>query len=213
MQTNLPFIRLFLVDDHALVRMGLAVLLEMEPDFKVVGEAGDGRQAIEMFGRLKPDVTLVDVRMPLMNGIEIVEQLIKKWPEARIVMLTTSEMEDEIERAIEAGACGYLLKKITREELVSAVRQVHAGEACIPDIIAKQLAANHLAPRLSRREREVLSMLPRGLTNPDIAQALGISLSTTKTHLRTIFSKLDVMDRSEAVTVAVQRGILHLTGE
>jgi DNA-binding NarL/FixJ family response regulator len=213
MQPKVPLIRLFLVDDHALVRMGLKVLLEMEPDFKVVGEAGDGQQAIDLFQRLKPDVTLLDVRMPTMSGIETVKQLIKKWPEARIIMLTTSEMEDEIERALEAGACGYLLKKITRDELVSAVRQVHGGEACIPEMIARQLAANHLAPRLSQREREVLSMLPRGLTNPDIAQALGISLNTAKTHLRTIFSKLDVADRSEAVTVAVQRGILHLDGE
>ena len=213
MQIQLPLIRLFLVDDHALVRMGLSVLLEMEPDFKVVGEAGDGFQAIELFERLKPDVTLLDVRMPNMNGIEAARELTKRWPEARIVMLTTSEMDDEIERAIEAGACGYLLKKITREELVSAVRQVHAGEACIPAVIAKQLAANRLAPRLSVREREVLAMLPRGLTNPDIAKALGITLSTAKTHLRTIFSKLDVVDRSEAVTVAVQRGILHLDGE
>ncbi|HEX4120897.1 MAG TPA: response regulator transcription factor [Verrucomicrobiae bacterium] len=210
MQTEPPGISLLLVDDHALVRMGLAVLLEMEPDFKVVGEAGDGAQALELFARLNPDVTLLDVRMPHMDGIETLKQLIQKWPEARVVMLTTSDLEDEIDRAIRAGACGYLLKKVTREELVKAVRQVHSGEACIPDEVAKQLAANRNAPRLSEREREVLAMLPRGLTNPDIAKALGISLNTTKTHLRTIFSKLDVVDRSEAINVAVQRGILHL---
>lgn len=210
MQTKPAGISLLLVDDHALVRMGLAVLLEMEPDFKVVGEADDGVQALELFARLNPDVTLLDVRMPHMDGIETLKQLIQKWPEARVVMLTTSDLEDEIDRAIRAGACGYLLKKVTRDELVRAVRQVHDGEACIPDEVAKQLAANRDAPRLSEREREVLAMLPRGLTNPDIAKALGISLNTTKTHLRTIFSKLDVVDRSEAINVAVQRGILHL---
>jgi len=135
-------ISLLLVDDHALVRMGLTALLEMEPDFRVVGEAGDGSQAMELFARFNPDVTLLDVRMPHMDGIETLKQLIQKWPEARIVMLTTSDLEDEIERAVTAGACGYLLKKITREELVKAVRQVHAGEACIPAEVAKQLAAN-----------------------------------------------------------------------
>ncbi len=213
MPTHLPLIRILLVDDHALVRLGLAVLLRMEPDFQVVGEAESGKQALDLFARLQPDVTLLDVRMPQMSGIETARQLILKWPEARIIMLTTSELEDDIDQAIETGACGYLLKKITREELVSAVRQVHAGEACIPEVVAKQLAANRLAPRLSVREREVLAMLPRGLTNPDIATALGISLSTAKTHLRAIFSKLDVADRSEAINVAVQRGILHLNQE
>lgn len=210
MPTALNAIRLMLVDDHALVRMGLIALLETERDFRVVAEADDGFQALELFAQLKPDVTLMDIRMPRMDGIETLKQLLARWPEARVIMLTTSDLDDDIERAVEAGASGYLLKKITRDELVSAIRQVQGGDICIPKVVAQRLAANKMAPRLSEREREVLAMLPRGLTNPDIAKALGISLSTAKTHLRTIFSKLDVADRSEAITVAAQRGILRL---
>ena len=199
-----------LVDDHALVRMGMVALLETDRNLRVVAEADDGVQALQLFAQHRPDVTLLDIRMPRLNGIETLRQILAKWPEARIIMLTTSDLDDDIERSIEAGACGYLLKKITRDELIGAIRQVHAGEACIPEVVAQRLAANRLAPHLSERERQVLALLPKGLTNPDIARVLSISLSTTKTHLRTIFSKLDVMDRAEAVTAALQRGILHL---
>ena len=131
-------------------------------------------------------------------------------PDARIIMLTTSELEDEIERAVELGACGYLLKKITGDELARAIRLVHSGEICLPAEVTRRLAANRLAPRLSEREREVLALLPRGLTNPEIAHALGITLNTAKTHLHTIFSKLDVANRAEAVSAALQRGLLQL---
>ena len=199
-----------LVDDHALVRMGMVALLETDRNLRVVAEADDGVQALQLFAQHRPDVTLLDIRMPRLNGIETLRQILAKWPEARIIMLTTSDLDDDIERSIEAGACGYLLKKITRDELIGAIRQVHAGEACIPEVVAQRLAANRLASHLSERERQVLALLPKGLTNPDIARVLSISLSTTKTHLRTIFSKLDVMDRAEAVTAALQRGILHL---
>ena len=199
-----------LVDDHALVRMGFVALLETQADIRVLAETGDGAEAIKLYERHHPDVVLLDLRMPGMDGIETLKRLLAKWPNARVVMLTTSDLEDEINRAIECGASGYLLKKITRDELIDAVRLVHSGEACIPQAVAKQLATSRHNPRLSEREREVLAMLPRGLTNPDISTALGISLSTTKTHLRTIFYKLDVADRSEAVTVAMQRGIIQL---
>jgi signal transduction histidine kinase/FixJ family two-component response regulator len=136
-------------------------------------------------------VTLLDIRMPQLNGSKILAQ----WPEARVIMLTTSDLDEDIEQAVGAGAYGYLLKKITRDQLVQAIRQVHAGRICFPEAVAQRLAANRLAPRLSEREREVLALLPKGLTNPDIARVLGISMSTTKTHLRSIFSKLDVMVR------------------
>jgi two-component system, NarL family, response regulator len=199
-----------LVDDHALVRMGLVALLQTEAGFQVVAEADTGRQALELYASHSPDVTLLDIRMPHMDGIETLQQILARWPEARVIMLTTSDLDDDIERAVAAGASGYLLKKITRSELVSGIRQVHGGEVCIPEVVARRLVANRLAPRLSDREREVLALLPRGLTNPDIARALGISLNTAKTHLRTIFSKLGVADRSEAITVAAQRGILRL---
>jgi DNA-binding NarL/FixJ family response regulator len=203
-------IRLMLVDDHALVRMGMVALLETDPGFRVVAEADDGVAALELFARHRPDVTLLDIRMPRLGGVDALQQLVARWPEARVIMLTTSDLDDDIERAIAAGASGYLLKKITRDELFAAIRHVHGGGAYIPELVARQLAANRLAPRLSDREREVLAMLPRGLTNPDIGKALGISLGTVKTHLRTIFAKLDVADRSEAITIAAQRGILRL---
>lgn len=205
-----PTIRLMLVDDHALVRMGLKALLEIEPDFVVVAEADDGVAALEQYAIQQPDVTLLDIRMPRMDGLQTLERLLVRRPDARIIMLTTSELEDEIERAVELGACGYLLKKITGDELARAIRLVHSGEICLPAEVTRRLAANRLAPRLSEREREVLALLPRGLTNPEIAHALGITLNTAKTHLHTIFSKLDVANRAEAVSAALQRGLLQL---
>ena len=207
---KLPTIRLMLVDDHALVRMGLKALLEIEPDFVVVAEADDGVAALEQYAIQQPDVTLLDIRMPRMDGLQTLERLLVRRPDARIIMLTTSELEDEIERAVELGACGYLLKKITGDELARAIRLVHSGEICLPAEVTRRLAANRLAPRLSEREREVLALLPRGLTNPEIAHALGITLNTAKTHLHTIFSKLDVANRAEAVSAALQRGLLQL---
>jgi len=203
-------IRLMLVDDHALVRMGLKALLEIEPDFVVVAEADDGVAALEQYAIQQPDVTLLDVRMPRMDGLQTLERLLAQRPDARIIMLTTSDMDDEIARAVELGACGYLLKKITGDELARAIRLVHSGEICLPVEVTRRLAANRLAPRLSEREREVLALLPRGLTNPEIAHALGITLNTAKTHLHTIFSKLNVESRAEAVSAALQRGLLHL---
>lgn len=205
-----PKIRLMLVDDHALVRMGLKALLEVESDFEVVAEADDGVAALELFARSLPDITLLDIRMPRMDGLEALGKLLARSPNARTIMLTTSDLDEEIERAIELGACGYLLKKITRDELVRAIRLVQDGGICMPAEVTRSLAANRLAPRLSEREREVLALLPRGLTNPEIAKALGITINTAKTHLHTIFSKLDVAGRAEAVSAAVQRGLLHL---
>lgn len=210
MHKDKKVIRLLLIDDHTIVRMGLSALLALEPDFHVVGEAGSGPQAIDLFAKLNPDITLLDIRMPHMDGIQVLGHLTKQWPKARIIMLSTSNTTDEICRAFENGACGYLLKQVGRNELVHAVRQVHAGEEYIPDMINKELAVSGKAPKLSPREREILTMLPRGLTNQDIATALGIGFGTVKAHLRAIFAKLDVADRSEAVSIAVQRGILHL---
>lgn len=197
-----------LVDDHALVRLGLKALLEVEPDFEVVAEADDGVAALEQYAKLQPDVTLLDVRMPRMDGLEALRQILLRWPDARVIMLTTSDMDDDIGCAIELGACGYLLKNITRDELIRAVRQVLSGDICLPEAVVARLKASRDAPKLSTRERQVLSLLPKGLTNPEIASALGITLNTAKTHLHTIFSKLDVKGRAEAVTAAIKRGIL-----
>ena len=199
-----------LVDDHAVVRIGLVVMLELDRGFKVVAQANDGIEALELFARQLPDVTLLDIRMPQLNGVETLRRILAKWPEARVIMLTTSDLDDDITQAIDAGARGYVLKRSSRDELIQAIRQVHGGETCIPEPLARRLAANRLTPQLTEREREVLALLPKGLTNTDIARVLGISMGTAKNHVQAIFKKLDVMDRSEAVTAALQRGILKL---
>jgi DNA-binding NarL/FixJ family response regulator len=203
-------IRLLLVDDHAMVRMGLAAMLQAEPDLKVVGEAADAAQALARERELRPDVTLMDVRLPGGSGIEALRRIKAERAAARVLMLTTFHTEEEIHAAIEAGACGYLLKTITREELARAIRQVHAGETCMPTEVAAQLAERRSSPDLTPREREVLAMMVKGLTNRDIGRVLNCSENTTKTHLKHIFFKLNVADRAEATATAIQRGLVFL---
>ncbi|MEI8287939.1 MAG: response regulator transcription factor [Verrucomicrobiota bacterium] len=203
-------IRIMLVDDHVLLRMGLAGMLQLDDAFTVVAEADNGPEALKLFAQHQPDVTLLDIRMPGQSGVETLRQILAKWPAARVIMLTTSELGDDIAQAVKAGACGYLSKKITRDELIGAIQKVHAGETFIPKDISRRLASHQSSPQLSDREREVLVLLPKGLSNPEIAQRLGISSFTVKNHLHTIFKKLQVEDRAEAVTAARQRGILKL---
>lgn len=203
-------IRILLVDDHSVVRMGLAAVLSLEDDLTVVAEAEDGAQAIDKFRAERPDVVLMDVRMPMMGGLEALKLLMAQWPAARVMMLTTSELDEDIQRAIEAGAAGYLQKSVKREELVRAIHQVHRGGNYIPESTAVRL--NQLAKRkhLSHREAEVLDGMRRGLSNRDIAVALSISEHTVKAHVKAILQKLESADRAEAVARGFEQGLLRV---
>ena len=203
-------IRIVIADDHFLVRMGLIALVNMEPDMEVVGEAGDGTQALEIFEKLKPDLALMDLRMPGKDGIQATLEIRNKFPDARILMLTTYDGDEDIHKALQAGAQGYVLKNSTRETLIPALRTVAAGQRWIPKDIASRLASRKTFEELTPREIEVLQKLARGLANKEIADTLGISEHTVKGHLKNILAKLRVADRTEAVTTAILRGIIHL---
>lgn len=205
-----PEIRILIVDDHYVVRMGLIALVETEPDLRVVGEAADGVQAVEQFRKLKPDLTLMDLRMPLLDGITATREIRSQFPEARILMLTTYDGDEDIHKALSAGARGYLLKNSTRESLIPALRAVAQGQSWIPQEVASRLAARKSFEALTPREVEVLEQLAKGLANKEIADVLRISEHTVKDHLKNILGKLRVADRTEAVTAALQRGIIHL---
>jgi DNA-binding NarL/FixJ family response regulator len=203
-------IKIMIVEDHAVVRQGLAALLAITPDFTVVAQAADGRQAIEQFRRHQPDVTLMDLRLPQMNGVEAISRIRIDFPQARIIVLTTFDGDEDIYRALQAGARGYLLKGMTGEELVEAIRSVHAGKSRIPSPVAERLAERMSAPSLTGRETEVLELIVGGNSNKEIASALAISEATVKTHINSLLSKLGVTDRTQAATTALQRGIVHL---
>ncbi len=203
-------IRILIADDHYVVRMGLTALVETEPDLQVVGEAADGRQAIELFKRLEPDLVLMDLRRPVTDGITATQRIREQYPNARILMLTTYDGDEDIHKALSAGASGYLLKNSTRESLIPALRAVAAGQRWIPQEVANRLATRKMFEELTPRELEVLQQLATGMANKQIADTLNITEHTVKGYLKTIMGKLHVADRTEAVTAALQRGILHL---
>jgi DNA-binding NarL/FixJ family response regulator len=214
-------IRLMLVDDHTVVRDGLSAMLSRQDDFQVVGQATNGLEAVEKFRELKPDVVLMDLRMPQLDGVEAMRRIRAENSDARFIVLTTFDTDEYIFDAIEAGAKGYLLKDASRDELFLAVRAVHRGESLIePGVAARvldrlaQLSRHQAQPDpsdlLSEREVEVLQLMARGSANKQIAAALSISESTVKTHVANIFQKLDVNHRTEAVTQALQKGIIKL---
>ena len=205
-----PKIRIVIADDHFLVRMGLVALVNMEPDMVVVGEAADGAQAVAVFEKLKPELTLMDVRMPNKDGIQAAAEIRSKFPEARILMLTTYDGDEDIHRALQAGAEGYVLKNSTRETLIPALRAVAAGKRWIPKDVASRLASREAFEELTPRELQVLQELAKGSANKEIAEMLRISEHTVKDHLKVILNKLRAADRTEAVTTAIQRGIIHL---
>jgi DNA-binding NarL/FixJ family response regulator len=204
-------LRILIVDDHYVVRMGLAALVETEPDLQVVGEAANGKEAVESFSKLNPDLVLMDVRMPVADGIEATRKICKLSPGARILMLTTYDGDDDIYKALQAGAGGYVLKNSTRESLIPALRAVAVGQRWIPQEVASRLAGRKMFEELTSREVEVLKQLATGRANKEIADVLKISEYTVKDHLKSILGKLHVADRTEAVTAALQRGIIHLT--
>lgn len=205
-----PVIRVMTVDDHPIYRGGLASLIAAYPDLSLVAQAANGREAIERYREQRPDVTLMDLSMPVMGGVEAIRAIVGESPGARIIALTTWDGDADIHRALEAGARGYLIKDVVDEEVAAAIRQVHAGGRAIPSAVAQRLADHTPRVELTERELEVLTHMARGLSNKEIGGRLGRTEGTVKVHVLHILQKLNVSDRTEAVTVALQRGIIHL---
>jgi DNA-binding NarL/FixJ family response regulator len=205
-----PKIRILIADDHFVVRMGLIALVNTETDMEVVAEASDGLQAVQLFEKIDPDLVLMDMRMPVKDGISATTEILRKDGEARVLMLTTYDGDDDIHRALQAGAMGYVLKNAAGDKLIPALRAVAAGQQWIPKEIASRLASRKMFEELTPRELQVLKLLAKGLANKEIGEALNITEYTTKDHLKNILGKLQVADRTEAVTTAIQRGIIHL---
>lgn len=207
---DMQTIRVLAVDDHQVVRAGLASMMAVESDIEVVGEAGNGIEAVEQYAALNPDVVLMDLRMPKMDGVASIEAIRRQDPRARVIVMTMYEGDVDIHRALSAGAVGYLAKDVSAKDLAAAIRAVVAGYRALPPAVARALA--EFTPRvdLTPREIEVLRLVAKGLSNSEVAGALGLSSGTAKVHLQNIFRKLGTEDRTEAVTVALQRGYLHL---
>ena len=205
-----PRIRVFCVDDHPLMREGIAAVIRNESDMQLVAEASTGHEAIQGFREHQPDVTLMDVRMPDMGGIDALLAIRTEFADARVIMLTTFEGDAEIQRALEAGAQGYMLKSMPRKQLVDMIRKVHAGKKQIPPEVAVQLMEHIGDEALSKREVEVLQKVAGGNRNSEIAALLFISEETVKGHIKHIMEKLGASDRTEAVAVGIRRGIIHL---
>jgi DNA-binding NarL/FixJ family response regulator len=203
-------IRVFCVDDHPLMREGIAAVIRNEPDMVLVGEAATGREAIHGFREHRPDITLMDLRLPDIGGIDAVVAIRTEFGDARVIMLTTFEGDAEIRRALEAGAQGYMLKSMPRKQLVEMIRKVNAGKKHIPPEVVSHLAEHFDTELLSKREIEVLEKVSRGNRNIDIASQLFISEETVKGHVKHILEKLGASDRTEAVAIGIRRGIIQL---
>jgi DNA-binding NarL/FixJ family response regulator len=203
-------LRILLVDDHYLVRVGLSSIISLEPDITVCAEAASGEQAIAAFRAERPDVTLMDLRLAGLNGIEATQAIIREFPDARIIVLSTYAGDEEIYQALQAGAMAYLVKSVQREELIGAIRKAAAGQRHIPPAVAARLAERVCRSELSAREMDVLRLLVGGRRNRSIAAELDITEGTVKLHVSNILNKLGAADRTEAATMALQRGILQL---
>ncbi|HEY0795014.1 MAG TPA: response regulator transcription factor [Acidisarcina sp.] len=203
-------IRILVVDDHNVVRQGLVALINTVPSMTVVAEASDGHRAIELFRQHQPDITLMDLRMPTLGGVEAITQIRSEFPQARIIVLTTFDGDEDIYRALQAGARGYLLKGMDSDVLMEAIRTVHAGKSRIPAAVAQRLAERMSTTELTGREMDVLKQIVAGYSNKEIGSLLHISEATVKTHINSLLSKLNVTDRTQAATTALQRGLVHL---
>jgi len=201
-------IRVLIVEDHNVVRQGLVALINLAEGIQVVGEAADGVEAIAQFRKLQPDVTLVDLRLPKLSGVEIIQRVRSESPQARFVVLTTYDGDEDIYRALKSGAKAYLLKGMTSEELIKTIREVAAGRSHIPPAIAERLAERMGTEDLTPREADVLEQIVQGKSNKEIATELEISEATVKTHINSLLSKLGVTDRTQAATAAIRRGLV-----
>ncbi|MBN3907934.1 MAG: response regulator transcription factor [Nostoc sp. NMS1] len=203
-------IRVLIVDDHAIVRKGLATIINRDPEMTVIAQAEDGQQAIALFREYQPDITLMDLRMPKMGGVEAIMAICAEFKQARIALLTTYDGDEDIYRGLQAGAQGYLLKDSKLGELLNAIRAIHNGQKYIPPEVGAKLLQRMTNPELSERELEVLRLMAQGRGNQEIGTALSIGESTVKSHVNRILSKLGVSDRTQAVITAVKRGIVSL---
>jgi len=208
--SNPPPIRILIADDHPIVREGLVAIIQRRTDMTVVGEAATGREAVELYHQMKPDIILMDLRMPEMDGVEAIQAIRGKDPNARIIILTTYDSDEDIYRGLRSGARAYLLKDAGREALLEAIRAVHAGKALIPGHVAAKLAERMMEPDLTPREIEVLNLLAQGKTNRQIARELGVALGTVKSHVNNILTKMGAEDRTQAATLAIKRGLIRV---
>jgi DNA-binding NarL/FixJ family response regulator len=203
-------IRILSVDDHELVRKGIAAILATENDLELVAQASEGREAVKLFRAYRPDVTLMDLRLPDSNGIDVTREIRREFPDARIIALTSFDGDQDIYRALEAGVRGYLLKEMVHTEIIRAIRVVHSGKRFIPGQVTEQLSGFFPEVALTRREIEVLSLVARGFGNKEVGDVLGTAPGTVKAHVQSILGKLGAKDRTHAVTIALKRGIIHL---
>lgn len=201
-------IRILTVDDHPMLREGIAAVIGSQPDMQIVGEASNGVEAVERFRELRPDVTLMDLQMPELNGIDALQAIRAQHPDARVIVLTTYAGDVQALKALKSGAAGYLLKNTLRRELLDAIRTVHAGKRHITAEIATEIALHAAQDALSERELDVLTVVAAGKSNKEVARELAVSEDTVKAHLKAIFVKLGVTDRTQAVTLAMRRGII-----
>jgi DNA-binding NarL/FixJ family response regulator len=203
-------IRLLVAEDHLIARVGVTAIINEQPDMIVVAEAANGQQAVEMFRQHVPDVALLDMRMPLMNGVAAAAAIHAEFPNARTIALSTYTGDEDIRRALSAGVSAYLTKDVLRDELLKAIRAVHAGHRYLPAALAAALKSQAPSAQLSAREIEVLELIARGLANKQIAHTLRIAEATAKNHVKNVMAKLGVQDRTRAATAAIERGIIHL---
>jgi two-component system, NarL family, response regulator len=202
-------IKIMVVDDHNIVRQGLISILDIQPDMEVVAEASDGSEAIERFLQYRPDVTLIDLRLPIISGVEVVKRIMKELPNSRFIALTTFDGDEEIYNALSAGVYAYLLKDIYLEDLLEAIRVVYKGNKYLTDSVGERLSERITHPGFTPRELEILKLMSNGRKNKEISELMGISHGTVRNHVSSILNKLQVNDRTQAVIVAVQKGIIQ----
>jgi DNA-binding NarL/FixJ family response regulator len=207
---EVPKIKVLVVDDHPIMRFGIATIIDATPDMTTIAQAGSGEEAIELFEQHLPDITLMDLRLPGMSGVDAIRTIIARHRNARCVVLTTYEGDEDIHQALEAGARSYIIKGMQYNALVSALRRVHAGGKFLPSPVSRVLSSRTPNSDLSSREREVLKLIVKGMSNREIAGELGIAESTVKCHVGVIFLRLNVTDRTQAAVAALQRGLAHL---